>query len=171
MKYIETELYLCINNNMKKLMFFVLTLIFLKSYCQDYKELQFSELTFDVNSDTTLVLTKLNNKLLNGTFKLNDKRWENTYKIISFENGMIVGTSKYYEDDILIGTTEFKNGMHNGPAIFYDQKGSVIWKINNVNGKKHGKCWFKEEGYLYFINGKKVSQKEFEEFEKNNKKE
>ncbi|MEH6764592.1 MAG: hypothetical protein V7655_08825 [Aequorivita antarctica] len=155
---------------MKKQIFLILILFSFKVFSQDYKEVEFSELSFEPNSDTTFILTKQYDKLLSGKYKLLDKKRENVYTLINFENGMVIGTSEFYEDDILIGTTEFENGMHNGYAILKKKTGELIWKIHKVNGKKHGKSWFMDEGDLYFIFDIKVSKKEYEEYElKNNR--
>ena len=140
-------------------------MISFKLFSQDIKEVEFSELDFEPNVDTTFVLTKQNEKFLSGTYKMYDKKRKNAYTLTNFQNGMVIGTSKFYEDEILIGTTEFENGMQNGYAIFYTKTGGMIWKIHNVDGKKHGKSWFSDEGDLYFIDDKKVSKLEYEKYE------
>ncbi|WP_298325530.1 hypothetical protein [uncultured Dokdonia sp.] len=155
---------------MKKQIFLILILFSLKSLSQEYKEVNFSELTFEPNADTTFVLTKQNDELLSGKYKMLDGKRKNVFTLVNFEDGIVIGTSEFYEDEILIGTTEFKDGMQNGYAVFKKKSGDIIWKIHNVNGKKHGKCWFMDEGDLYFVYDKKVSKEEYDEYElKNNR--
>ena len=44
-----------------------------------------------------------------------------------------------------------------------------MWKINFVDGKKHGLTWWSDTGDEYYINGEKATKAEFQEYEKNNK--
>ncbi|MEM6894618.1 MAG: hypothetical protein AAF554_13080 [Bacteroidota bacterium] len=154
---------------MKKLIYILLILGFFQGFSQEIKTVSFSELEFEINKDSTKVKAKKAGKYLSGKYKLILNPKKDEYSLNEFQNGKLTGIQKSYRNGILIGTTEFKNGMKNGYDIVYDQTGEqMMWKIHFVDGKKHGITWWVDAGNEYYINGEKATQGEFEEYEKNN---
>lgn len=155
---------------MKKLIYLILILVFNNGFSQERKIVSFEELNFEFNKDTTLVKVKKADKYLNGEYKLIVNPEKDEYSLCEFKDGKLIGLQKSFQNGVLIGTAEFKNGMKNGYDIFYDQTGQhIMWKINFVDGKKHGLAWWSDSGDEYYINGEKATQAEFQEYEKNNK--
>jgi antitoxin component YwqK of YwqJK toxin-antitoxin module len=69
-------------------------------------------------------------------------------------------------DGKLKATSELKNGLQNGLSIIYDETGKVKWKIEMVNGKRHGLAWFKDIGEKYYIMDKESTKEEFEAYQR-----
>jgi antitoxin component YwqK of YwqJK toxin-antitoxin module len=91
-----------------------------------------------------------------------DKRDE-TYALTDFVDGKGQGRSDSFRKGVLVGSTELKNGLPNGYKITYDMTGKhVMWKMQMVNGKRHGHTWWADKGDTYFFKGREVSKEEFE---------
>ncbi|WP_033961321.1 hypothetical protein [Psychroserpens jangbogonensis] len=155
---------------MKKLIYLLCILGFNFGFTQEFKTVSLSELNFEVNNDTTEIKAKISDKYLNGKYKIILNLKKDNYSMCDFQYGEIIGIQKSYQNGILTGTTEFKNGKQNGYDIYYNQTGEkIIWKVLYVDGKKHGLGWWFDIGNQYYINGKKATQEEFEQYDKNNK--
>ncbi|UOB18928.1 hypothetical protein [Abyssalbus ytuae] len=152
---------------MKKLILLLIILTSCKSNSQDIKEIKYSDLDIIISKDSAMVFS-VNNKLLNGKYKF-IYEGSTHYALGKFVDGRGEGKSEYYIDGMLKGTNELQNGLQNDLSIIYDKTGEVKWKIEMVNGKKHGLCWTKDVGEEYYIMDKKVTKEEFEDYEQNKK--
>lgn len=151
---------------MKRLIYILLILVAFKSFSQEMRTIYIDELEFEANIDTTLVIFKKDGKLLNGKYELAESPEKKEYSLTEFQDGKLVGTNKFYRNGILIGVTEYKNGMKNGYDIVYEETGkNKMWIIRFVNGKRHGLTWWADAGYEYYINGEKATQAEYEDYE------
>ena len=149
---------------MKKLILLLLIFTSYKSTSQDFKEIKYSELSITISKDSAMVFSA-NNKLLNGKYKvLYDGSTH--YALNEFVDGRGEGKSEYYMDGKLKATSELKNGLQNGLSIIYDETGKVKWKIEMVNGKRHGLAWFKDIGEKYYIMDKESTKEEFEAYQR-----
>ncbi|MDD7885481.1 toxin-antitoxin system YwqK family antitoxin [Flavivirga sp. 57AJ16] len=152
---------------MKKLILVLFILSLCKSNSQNIKEIKYSDLDITISEDSAMVFS-VNNKLLNGKYKIIHER-STHYALGRFIDGRGEGKSEYYIDGILRGINELQNGHQNGLSITYDKNGEVNWKVEMLNGKKHGIWWIKDVGKEYFIMDKKVSKEEYENYVRINK--
>lgn len=88
---------------------------------------------FYLNKQRALENIYLFNSKTNGSFKqylLNGQ----IYGEISLKKGYLDGTSKLYEDEILVEECEYKHNCKNGFYIKYDKKSNIIENTKWKNG-------------------------------------
>jgi hypothetical protein len=152
---------------MKKLIYILLAFGFFQGFSQELKTISFSELNFEINKDTTEIKVKKSGKYLNGKHKLILNKKNNRYSLNEFKDGKIIGLQKTFQNGILIRTTEYKTGKKNGYEILYDNTGKkMVLKIHYAEGKRQGQTLWDNNGNEYYIKGKKVSQEELKQYEK-----
>ena len=153
---------------MKKLILIILILTSCTSNSPENKVVTFSELAYTYSKDSTSMTVLVNDKPLDGNYKIVDETFPTRYSITHFVDDRAEGISKNYLDDILTSTIDMKNGVANGLSVVYDKSGAnTMWKIEMVNGKEHGKAWFKDVGDVYYIMGAKLTKSEYEDYERN----
>lgn len=150
---------------MKILKYFFIFFLW-QSQAQELKTVLLDELDYEINSDSTLIIVKKDNKLLNGKYKVVVNSEE--YAISEWKNGKMTGAVESYNKGVLNGSTEYKDGLKNGYEIVYRGK-EIMWKINYVDGVRHGHTWWGDVGDEYYINGIKSTKFEFEEYERKSK--
>ncbi len=140
------------------------------SNSQEVKEVKFSELDYTIPNDSTSMVVLANDKPLNGKYKIIDDKFPTRFSLTEFIDGKAEGKSEYFIDGILTGIKEMKNGLPNGLSIVYDNTGKhVMWKVQMVDGKRHGLSWYGTDDDQFYIMGEESTKEEFEEYERNNK--
>lgn len=167
MDILEKESCELTNSNLK--MRLILLLVFTVNFCfsQEIVEIDFSELDLSFNKDSTEVNTVTKSETLNGFYKV--ATGDNSFIIVNYINGKAEGVLKGYDSGVLTLVREMKNGLPNGISTTYDNSGKkIMYRLNMVNGEKHGHCWWLDIGDTYFIYDKRVSKEEFLEYESKN---
>ncbi|WP_299628325.1 hypothetical protein [uncultured Tenacibaculum sp.] len=152
---------------MKKLIYILTFLSFLYGFSQKTKTVSFSELSFEINKDSTEFKVKKGKKYLNGKFKLMLNPKKKRYSLSEFKNGKIIGLQKTYLNGVLKRTTEYKDGKKNGYEALYDNNGKeILLKIHYIENKRQGQILTDENGNEYYVKGKTISQEELELYRK-----
>ncbi|SOD18388.1 toxin-antitoxin system YwqK family antitoxin [Pedobacter xixiisoli] len=133
---------------MKKLhLILFLTFLSLTTLAQMPEEIKWKHLQKDYNTDSSELVLSLNNKLLQGKYKIPFD--EGGFALYNIKKGIITGEAFWYSQG---GTMEcklyYKNGVRNGLKENYDKQGKVWLRQHYKDGKKNGISEMLSDGKL-----------------------
>jgi antitoxin component YwqK of YwqJK toxin-antitoxin module len=71
---------------------------------------------------------------------------------IPYEDDLVNGQIKKYENGKLSGFLDYQNGIENGKFVGYNENGNLSFNGTFVNGKREGQFFhYGEDGFLYLI--------------------
>lgn len=135
------------------------------SQAQIPEEIQWNQLEKVYVKDSIIMTLKLNNKPLQGNYKIPFE--EGGYALYKIKDGKINGDVFWYSNsNNLEAKLAYKNGVRFGLKENYDSKGEVWLRQNYKYGRLNGKSEMLSSGKItsetYYINGKKdATQKSF----------
>lgn len=135
---ISKKRYFTIMNTIKPFSIFFLMLLLSSSlYAQLPEEIQWKHLQKNYAADSTKLELSLNNKLLQGKYKI--PLDNNSFALYDIKKGLISGEAFWYTNN---GNVEcklnYKNGVRNGLKENYDSDGATWLREEYKDGKKDG---------------------------------